>query len=360
MALALRLAKKGLGHTSPNPVVGAVIVKNQKIIGGGYHKRAGFDHAEVTAIKNSGRNAKGATLYVNLEPCNHFGRTPPCSDMIIRSGIKKVVAAMRDPNPLNNGRGFARLRKAGIKVINGVLEDEAKRLNGAFIKYITKKTPFIIVKAAQSLDGKIATNTGDSKWISCEESRRYVHRLRSQVDAVMVGAETVIRDDPLLTSRVKSVAGKKNKQPVKIVVDSELKIPVKSRIFSKDSPAKTIIATTKKAPKDKIGRFKKIGAEVLVLKEKSGLVDLKQLMKELGKREITSVLVEGGGELIGSLVDEKLADKFLFFIAPKIIGGRGAVTSVQGQGIVKIKDAFRLKDVQLKKIGTDFLISGYF
>ncbi|MCX5716241.1 MAG: bifunctional diaminohydroxyphosphoribosylaminopyrimidine deaminase/5-amino-6-(5-phosphoribosylamino)uracil reductase RibD, partial [Candidatus Omnitrophica bacterium] len=322
MRLALVLAQKGRGGTSPNPMVGAVIVKNNKIVGLAYHKEAGGPHAEAAALKEAGKSAKGAALYINLEPCAHFGRTPPCTQAIIKSGIKKVIAAMKDPNPIIAGRGFVRLKKNGIKVAAGTLEDEAKILNEVFIKYITKKMPFVIVKAAQSLDGKIAAKTGDSKWITSEESRRYVHRLRSQVDAVMVGAGTVVKDDPLLTSRVSE------KQPVKVIVDSELKISHSAKIFSKESPAKVILATTAKATKNRIEKFRNIGAEVLVLKKKNSMVGLRQLMKELAKREITSILVEGGGELIGSLVDEKLVDKFSIFIAPKIIGGKEAITSV--------------------------------
>ena len=368
MELALRLAKRGLGRTSPNPMVGAVIVKNGRIAGKGYHKKAGLPHAEMAALKEAGMNARGATMYVNLEPCDHFGRTPPCTAAIIKSGVKKVVAAMKDPNPLNNGRGFRRLKKNGIKVIKGVLEGEAKRLNEVFVKYVAKKMPFVIVKAAQSLDGKIATKTRDSKWISHPESRRYVHRLRGQVDAVMVGVGTVIRDDPLLTSRLQkkvyslqfTVYRKKIKQPIKIIVDSRLKTPLNSRIFNYDSPAKVIIATTKKAQKNKIKKLIKIGAEVLILKEKNGKTNLRHLMKELGKREITSVLVEGGGELIGGLVDGKLVDKFLFFIAPKIIGGKGAIASVGGEGIDKISQALNLKNTSYRKFGDDLLIQGYF
>ncbi|MDD5681016.1 MAG: bifunctional diaminohydroxyphosphoribosylaminopyrimidine deaminase/5-amino-6-(5-phosphoribosylamino)uracil reductase RibD [Candidatus Omnitrophica bacterium] len=362
MLMALKLAEKGLGKTSPNPMVGAVIVKNGRIFGKGYHRKAGCDHAEIAAIKTAGLNAKGATLYVNLEPCNHFGRTPPCTEAIIKSGIKKVVSAMKDPNPLNNGNGFKRLKIAGIKIINGILEKDAKKLNEAFIKYITKKTPFVTVKIAESLDGKIATKTRDSKWISNEKSRQYVHKLRSRVDAIMVGARTVIKDNPLLTSRISNKDRRQkteDQRPIKIIVDSMLKIPSNAKIFSRKSPAKVIIATTKKAPKDRINKFEKIGAEIIVLKDVAGKADLAQLMKELGKREITSVLVEGGGELIGSLVDAKLVDKFLFFVTPKIIGGRDAITSVEGEGAEKVKQGLILRDIKYKRFDTDLLVEGY-
>ena len=356
MGLALRLAKKGLGRTSPNPVVGAVVVKNGRVIGSGYHRKAGLEHAEIKALIEAGKNARGSTVYVTLEPCSHFGRTPPCTETIIKSGVKRVVSAMKDPNRLNNGKGFEKLRRAGIKVLGGVLEDEARNLNEIFIKYITTKRPFVIAKVAQSIDGKIATKTGRSKWISGEESRRYVHKLRGRVDAVMVGLRAVLKDNPLLTSRSGGVNGR---QPVKIIVDSKLRTPLKSRIFSRDKTGRVIIATTTKAPEKRIGKFEKMGAEVLVLAEKNGLVDLKELLGELGKREITSVLVEGGGELIGSLVDEKLIDKFLFFIAPKIIGGRSAVTSVEGEGFSSVEEALVLNNLTYKRIGKDFLIEGY-
>ena len=358
MSAALKLAGKGRGQTSPNPMVGAVIVRNNKIVGEGYHRRAGLEHAEIAALKKAGPEAKGATLYVNLEPCSHFGKTPPCAEAIIKSGIKKVVAAMKDPNPVNNGKGFKRLKEAGIKIINGVLEQEAAQLNEFFVKYITTGKPFVIVKVAQSLDGKIATRTGESKWISSEESRKLVRELRKQADAIMVGVNTVIKDNPLLTDRGQRTEDRgQRKQPVKVIVDTNLKVPVSARIFSKYSPAKVILATTQKAPEKKIARFERTGCEVLILKEKNGRVNLRQLMEELGKREITSVLVEGGGELIGGLVEERLVDKFLFFISPKIIGGRDAVTSVEGKGVGIIERALNLKNIEYKTIGRDLLIT---
>lgn len=364
MDIALGLARKGLGKTNPNPMVGAVIVKNGKIAGRGYHQRAGLDHAEIAAIKDAGENADGSTLYVNLEPCNHYGQTPPCADAIIRNGIKKVVASMKDPNPDVNGEGFKKLKKAGIVVKTGILEDKARKLNEIFIKYITKKMPFIIVKVAQSLDGKIATRQGDSKWISNELSRRYVHELRGQVDAVMVGAGTILKDDPLLTSRPPLEAktqNKKNtvKQPIKVIVDYKLETPVKARIFSKESPARVIMATAEKTAGYKISRFKRLGCEVLTLSERGGKADLRQLMRELAKKGITSILVEGGGTLIGSLTDSGLIDKYLFFMAPKIIGGRDAITSVEGTGAKNIKESITLKDVKIRKFGSDLLIEGY-
>lgn len=328
MRLALELAKKAEGLTSPNPMVGAVIVKNGRVVGKGYHKRCGLPHAEVNALRSAGRKAEGADLYVNLEPCDHFGRTPPCTDAIIKSSIKKVIIGLKDPNPVNNGRGIKKLIKNGIKVTTGVLEEEAYELNRPYIKYITKKMPYVTVKVAESLDGKIATRTGESRWITRDDSRRYVHMIRAKSDAVMVGANTVLRDDPLLLSKS---AGRK--QPVRIVVCGRRSIPKRSRIFSQS------------------GRF-----PVILARSKTGRVDLRQLLKDLARREIANILVEGGGELVADLVENKLVDRFLFFIAPKIIGGRLAKTPVEGIGIDRISKAVSLKNVKIRKFKEDILI----
>ncbi len=358
MKLALTLALKGRGTTSPNPMVGAVVVKNGKVVGKGYHRRAGGPHAEVNALKDSGRNAFGSTLYVALEPCCLAGKTPPCVDLIVAKGVGKVVVATRDPNPLNNGRGIRLLRSRGIEVKVGTLKDEAKRINEVFFKFIAKGLPFVIVKIAQTLDGKIATITGDSKWITGEAARRYVHRLRSQVDAIMVGVKTILRDDPLLTSRLprhRSI----NHAPIKVIVDSRLKVPPTSRIFSDRSPAPTIIATTRFAYKNRIKELEAKGARVLVTKDKDGRVQLKSLVKELARFDITSLLVEGGGSVIASALQGRIVDKVLFFIAPKIVGGKYALTSVEGAGIKKIDRAIRLRDVAIRRFGSDILIEGY-
>lgn len=334
MRLALGLAKKGEGFTSPNPMVGAVIVKNGRIVGKGFHKRCGSAHAEVNALKDAGNAAKGATIYVSLEPCGHFGRTGPCTDALIESGIKKAIIAMKDPNPVNNGRGIKKLVKNGISVATGILKEEAANLNRPYIKYITKKMPYVTVKIAESLDGKIATRTGESKWITGEDSRRYVHDLRAGSDAVMVGVNTIIKDDPMLLSKTS-----KEKQPLRIVVDSHFKTPKTARIFSKVERSPVIIATTKKNGASHFSR-----------------VDLKALMKELAKREIANILVEGGGELVASLVEERLVDRFFFFIAPKIIGGRDAKTAVEGMGVDRISRAAPLKFVMIKRFKEDILI----
>ena len=351
MRLALKLAIKAIGRTSPNPLVGAVIVKNDRIVGKGYHKRAGKPHAEINALNMAGERARGATLYLNLEPCAHFGRTPPCTKRIISSGIKKVVAAMIDPNPLNCGRGVKELRRAGVKVKTGVLEEEAKRVNESYVKYITTKRPFVILKTAMSLDGKIATRTGDSKWITNERSRKYLHRLRREVDAVLVGIETVLRDDPRLTSRILA------RNPLRVVVDNRARIPLGAKVLNREAP--TIVATTKFASKRKIEALRKKGARVLVIKDRDEKVDLKELLKRLGKLEIVSLLVEGGGRINASFLENSLVDKVLFFVAPKIIGGEEAITPVEGEGIERIKDAIELRDISIKRLGEDVLVEGY-
>jgi diaminohydroxyphosphoribosylaminopyrimidine deaminase/5-amino-6-(5-phosphoribosylamino)uracil reductase len=331
MALAIELARKAEGMTSPNPIVGAVIARNGRIVGRGYHKKAGLPHAEINALRQAGAKTKGATLYVTLEPCDHFGRTPPCADAIIKSGIARVVIAMIDPNPLNNGRGIKKLKSFGIQVEVGLLAEDARAMNRPYIKFITKKMPFVIVKVAQSLDGKIATRTGDSKWISSEDSRRYVHELRGRSDAVMVGANTVKRDDPLLLCRISC-----GKQPVRVVVSGRSGIPSGAKIFSGALKFPLIVVK----PAGRSGKR----------------VDLKKMLMTLAKKGIINILVEGGGELIAGLVKEKLVDRFLVFIAPKIIGGRDAKTAVEGQGVEKIKDALLLKKMSVKMFKEDILI----
>jgi len=356
MKKVLELAEKGKDTTSPNPMVGALVVKNGKIIASAYHRRPGGLHAEAIALKRAGSKAKGAELYVNLEPCAHVGRTPPCVKVIIKSGIKKVYFSMIDPNPLNNGRGKRELETSGIKVSTGFLEKEARELNKVFIKYATKKMPFVTVKAAQSLDGKIATRIMDSKWITTDASRDYSHRLRSEMDAVLVGVNTIIRDNPILTSR-------RNKSPIKIVLDSNLRLPENANIFSKKSPALNIVAILRKSLNDrhipkKVDKFNKKGILVIACPGKNNRIDLAWLLKELAELEISRLLVEGGGDTISGFLEQGLADRVLFFIAPKIIGGRGAVTSVEGRGADKVSEAIRLKDVKVEMIGEDILIGG--
>ncbi|MFA6078868.1 MAG: bifunctional diaminohydroxyphosphoribosylaminopyrimidine deaminase/5-amino-6-(5-phosphoribosylamino)uracil reductase RibD [Candidatus Omnitrophota bacterium] len=351
MHIAIKLAKKAEGRTSPNPIVGALVVNGSQIVGRGYHKKAGLAHAEVNALKEAGRQARNATLYVTLEPCDHFGRTPPCTDAIVNSRIRRVVIGMTDPNPLNNGRGIKRLAAHGISVVSGVLEKEARSINEPYIKFITRKLPYVTVKAAESIDGKIATRLGDSKWITSDDSRRYVHELRSRVDAVMVGVNTVLRDDPLLTSRIRGA-----KQPLRIVVDSHLKTPLNAKLFANIRRSPLLIVAIERSPR--IKKYESKGAEILIVKEKRGKVDLARLMKSLAVRGISHILVEGGGELNAAMIDSGLADKVLFFIAPMIIGGKDAITAVEGRGAAHISEALALKNVKVKRFSEDILIEG--
>jgi len=353
MNLAMRLALKGKGKTYPNPMVGALVIKNGRILGRGFHAKAGLPHAEIIALDEAGRHAKGATLYVTLEPCAHFGLTPPCVNRIIESRIKQVIVGMIDPNPVNNGKGISILKQFGIKVKVGFLEDNLKSLNEVFIKYITKRLPFVTVKIAQSLDGRIATRIGDSKWITSDKSRGFSHRIRQDFDAVMVGVNTVLRDNPKLN------AWFSKKQPVRIVVDSQLSTPQDANIFSKGSSA--IIATlpTKSGQETENRRILAEKACVLDVKEKSGQVNLKDMLKQLLKMGIFNILVEGGGTLNGSLFDEGLVDKVMFFISPKVIGGKDAIGSVMGQGVTRVDRSIKLRGLKLRRLGEDFLIEGY-
>ena len=357
MTAAIRLAQKGRGMVSPNPLVGAVIVKGNEIVGSSYHHFYGGHHAEVYALKKARERARGADLYVNLEPCCHHGKTPPCTDALIKSGIRRVFIGISDPNPLVSGRGIRKLRKAGIEVETGILQKECRLLNEAFIKYITRKIPFTVLKLAATLDGKIATATGDSRWISCDDARRLVHRLRSEADAVLVGSGTVIADDPLLTVRHYSGAHKKN--PVRIIVDSRLRTPLSSQVLRTAHEIKTIIATTQQAPKSKIAKTKQCGADVLVVSSRNNRVDLKRLMRHLPAQGIASVLIEGGSELSAAALHDGIVDKVLFFYAPKIIGGAHARSMVGGKGVPRISDAISLTDVHYKKIGKDILVEGH-
>jgi diaminohydroxyphosphoribosylaminopyrimidine deaminase / 5-amino-6-(5-phosphoribosylamino)uracil reductase len=356
MERALELAKKGAGYTNPNPLVGAVIVKDGRIIGEGYHEVYGSHHAEVNAFRNATEDVKGATMYVTLEPCSHYGKTPPCAKAIVEKGIRKVIVALGDPNPEVAGRGIKILRDNGIEVVTGVLEEESRRLNEIFLKYITTKLPFCILKTAMTLDGKIAARTGDSKWITNEESRRYVHKLRHRVSSIMVGVGTIIQDDPLLNTRIQEGNGI---DPIRIVVDTSGKIPLGARVLNIKSNSKTIIAVTELAPQEKLKEFERIGAEVIITPLIENRVDLKYLMKALGERKIDSVLLEGGSELNYSAMEAGIIDKVNAFIAPKFIGGREAKTPVGGLGRPLMKDALMLKDIEIHRFGDDIMIEGY-
>ena len=354
MKMTLELAEKGKGRVSPNPMVGAVVVKNNRIVSSAYHKRVGGLHAEALALKIAGKKARGATLYVNLEPCAHVGRTPACTDAIVKSRVKKVFCSMKDPNPVNNGHGIDLLRKNKINVSVGLLREEAHELNKVFIKYTTKNMPFVTLKIAESLDGKIATRSKDSKWITSEESRSFAHKLRSEIDAILVGVNTVIKDDPILTSR-------RLRTPIKVILDPYLNVPERANIFSKKSPALNIMAILKKSLDkkptiQKIRRLNKKGVLVISCPGKYARIDLEWLLRELAELEIAHLLVEGGGDTLAGFLENGLADRILFFIAPKIIGGKDAITSVEGHGVKKVSNSIKLKDVEIKRIGEDILI----
>ena len=348
MDLTIKLAEKGRGLTSPNPMVGCIIVKRGRIVGKGFHKKAGTEHAEVLALNDAGKKAVNSTMYVNLEPCSHWGRTPPCTERIVESGVREVIIGMKDPNPLVDG--FRELKFRGLKTKIRILEDEAKRLNEAYIKYMKAKRPFVILKVAMSVDGRIATTSGDSKYITSKEARAYVHQLRTEVDAVMVGVNTVLKDNPELTPRLV-----KGKDPIKIVVDSTLKIPKNSNLMKE--PSKLIIAATNRAPKAEIKKLEQKGVKVIVTKSNKGMVDLNELMKQLGKLEIITVMIEGGTQVNSSAIKEGIVDKVLIFAAPKIIGnGKGAIGNL---GIKRISNAIDIKNPVMRRIDRDLLIEGY-
>ena len=357
MECALSLARLAMGYTSPNPAVGAVVVKDGLAVGRGYTQPAGSEHAEVMALRQAGDKAQGATMYVTLEPCSHYGRTPPCTQAIIDAGISEVYIALIDPNPLVSGRGVGRLNEVGVKTHIGICQQEAYEINEAYIKHITTGLPFVVAKFAMSLDGKIATKTGDSKWITMEETRKYAHALRFTVDAIMVGVNTIIADNPRLTAKCCGGRGGAGKiQPLRLVVDSKGKVPLTAHIF--EPPGEVLLAVTTPFTSIKREKFVEAGAQVLELPAKEGSVDIGELLKLLGRREIVTVLVEGGGKLLGSLFDHRLVDKVLAFISPLIIGGREAI-SVGGNGVDNIAKALRLSRVDIKNLGDDILVSGY-
>jgi diaminohydroxyphosphoribosylaminopyrimidine deaminase/5-amino-6-(5-phosphoribosylamino)uracil reductase len=358
MEQALSLAKLALGHVSPNPAVGAVVVKDNVIVGQGYTQPPGSHHAEVLALKQAGEQARGGIMYVTLEPCCHYGRTPPCIRSIITAGITEVHLAMIDPNPLVSGRGKDKLEREGIKVYISEHEEEAKEINEAYIKYINTAMPFVTAKFAVSLDGKMATRSSDSKWITGDEARMYAHTLRYSTDAIMVGVNTVLTDNPQLTARsCRGKGGATKKQPLRVIVDTKGRTPLTAQVFNE--PGKTLLALGKPIISEKTKYFTRTGTETLELPLKEGLVDLEKLLKALGKRGIISILVEGGGVLLGSLFDSRLVDKVIAFIAPIIIGGKEAKTAVGGKGIDKVIHSTRLEHVKVEKLGDDLMVSGY-
>lgn len=357
MKQALSLAKLALGQASPNPAVGAVIVRDGEVVGQGYTQPAGSAHAEIMAIKQAGEKTRNAVMYVTLEPCSHQGRTPPCTKAIIESGISEVHMAMIDPNPKVSGRGEEQLVREGIKTIVGELEEEAREIIESHIKYITTGMPFVTAKFAASIDGKIATREGDSQWISSEDSRKYVHYLRYISDAIMAGANTVIEDDPRLTCRYAGKGGEARKQPLRVIVDGKGRTSSVAQVFNESG--KALLVVNREIEQEKKDDFSAAGVELLELPSKSGMLDLERLLKALGERGITSVLVEGGGILLGSLFDRGLVDKVIAFISPVIIGGKDARMAVAGRGVETMLDAIRLERVSVEKFGDDMMISGY-
>jgi diaminohydroxyphosphoribosylaminopyrimidine deaminase/5-amino-6-(5-phosphoribosylamino)uracil reductase len=355
MKKALALAKKGQGYTSPNPMVGAVIVKGGEVKGQGYHQFVGQAHAEVNAIEDAGTQAKGATLYVNLEPCNHTGRTPPCTRRILEAGIKRVVVALEDPNTIAGG-GSVFLKQRGIEVLTGVCETRAARLNEAFLKYVNTKCPFVTVKCAATLDGRIATRTGDSKWVTGQKARRYVHRLRHAVDGILVGIGTIHADNPSLTTRFDS---KKGADPVRIVLDTQLSISPDARILKLDSNSDTILITGNTVSEAKKKRVVKNGVRLLAQPVKNGQIDMKPLMTQLGSMGITSLLVEGGSHVIASAFSSGIVDKALFFYAPKILGGDDGIPICRGPGPQLMKDCIRATNIRVRRFDDDVMIEAY-
>jgi len=352
MRRALRLARRGEGRTSPNPLVGAVIVRDGRIIGEGCHYRCGGNHAEVNAIESTTETVAGATFYITLEPCTHHGRTPPCVEALLACRPGRVVIGTADPNPLVSGRGIAILRQNGIETEVGVLEAACREINEVFFKYIRTGLPFVTLKFAQTLDGRIATASGDSRWISSEPARRYAHRLRSLHDAILVGADTVLKDDPEMTCRL--VRGK---NPLRIVCDSRLRLPLSARVFS--DGGRTLVAATDRAPAERRKAFAARGIEVLELAEdRAGRVDLRDLLAALGKREISSLLVEGGAAVITSFIKEKLADRLVVILSPKLAGA--GIDSVGDLGIRRMDDALRLILRRVSRRGDDIILDARF
>ena len=356
MNVALDMAARPGWRTHPNPMVGAVLVRDGRIIGRGYHKRAGGPHAEIMALQEAGTKVGGASLYVTLEPCCHHGRTPPCTDALIQAGISRVVAAMRDPNPKVGGLGFQSLRRNGIRAESGLLGAQARRLNEAFCTRVRKGRPWVILKSAISLDGKIAAESGDSRWISSKESRAHAHDLRDRVDAILTGIGTVLGDDPQLTARPR---GRNGRDPLRVIVDSRLRIPLNAKALHRSSSASIIVAATKVAPERRIRTLRNQGAEVWVLPTRNARVSLRSLLARLAKQEVTTLLVEGGGEVAGAFLRQGLVDRVAFYIAPLLIGGDNAPGPLRGEGATTLSGAWDLRETDVRRMGPDLLVEGY-
>jgi diaminohydroxyphosphoribosylaminopyrimidine deaminase / 5-amino-6-(5-phosphoribosylamino)uracil reductase len=359
MRLALRLAKKGEGFVHPNPLVGAVLLQDGRVVAQGWHHGAGRDHAEVDCIKKARRigvDLRDTTMVVTLEPCAHFGKTPPCVEALVRQGIPRVVVGMVDPNPRVAGRGLAYLRERGVEIMDHVEAGQCEAINLPFIKYITRRRPWVVIKAAMTLDGKIATRTGKSQWISGPESLRFAHKLRHLNQAIMVGARTVRLDDPQLTCRLEG--RKKVSHPIRIVVDGRLSMPLDSKIANGELPSETIIATTSMSDPGKRKALEDKGCRLMVFDSKDGRIDFDDLAAELARNKIASLTVEGGAEILGQCLESKIVDKVFLIIAPKIFGGKNAPGIIGGLGVDEVRDAWRLRDMKLRRLGDDILVEG--
>jgi diaminohydroxyphosphoribosylaminopyrimidine deaminase/5-amino-6-(5-phosphoribosylamino)uracil reductase len=356
MQMALTLAQKGSGRVSPNPMVGAVVVSAGRVVGRGYHPYVGGPHAEVNAIDEAGDAARNATLYVTLEPCNHFGRTPPCTHKILEAGIKRVVVAMQDPNPEVAGGGNGFLVSRGVELVCGVEEAAARRLNESFIKFVRTRKPFVILKIASTLDGRIATRTGDARWVTGDTARAYVHQLRHGMDAIMVGAGTVEADDPQLTTRL---ANGRGVDPVRVVLDTRLRMSEKARMLHQASEAATWVVCGPDAPPTAKERLEAVGATIVQTPLKGERIDLNRLMHHLAERGVTSLLIEGGAHVAGAALREGVVDKVVFFYAPKIYGGSDGIPICGGRGPDLMRDSLAVRHIELERMGDDIMVSGY-
>ncbi|MDR1615970.1 MAG: bifunctional diaminohydroxyphosphoribosylaminopyrimidine deaminase/5-amino-6-(5-phosphoribosylamino)uracil reductase RibD [Syntrophomonadaceae bacterium] len=356
MSYAVELAKKAWGRTSPNPIVGAVIVKDGRVVGRGFHEKAGSAHAEVNALKEAGEQARGAQVYITLEPCCHYGRTPPCTEALIKAGVRKAVIAMLDPNPLVAGKGKVKLEEAGVTVQVGVLEKEARSMNEFYLKFIERGTPFVTLKTAMTLDGKIASYTGDSRWISGEKSRRYVHHLRNIYDGVMVGIGTVLADDPSLNTRL---GEQKQRDPARVIVDASLRLPVESKIAQSSKLQPTYIICAEGQSQKRMHDLEQLGIKIIECRGDESNLSLTTALAELAKQGIISILLEGGAALNASMLEQRLVDKVHWFIAPKIMGGKGAFSPVAGIGATSVSRALNIENMSIQQMDKDIMITGY-
>jgi diaminohydroxyphosphoribosylaminopyrimidine deaminase / 5-amino-6-(5-phosphoribosylamino)uracil reductase len=357
LEMAYALAEKARGWASPNPYVGAVVVRGGAIVGHGFHERPGRPHAEAIALERAGRLAMGSTLYVTLEPCVHWGRTPPCIEAVIRAAPRRVVVSSYDPNPIVHQKGVRRLRAAGINVAVGLLGERNSVLNESYVKYITRGVPYVTLKAAVGLDGRLATRTGDSRWISSPETRDYVHLLRGEHDAIMVGIGTILKDNPRLTVRHSQWPGKKT---VRIILDSALRLPLEVRILKTLAQGKVVVFTTAAASSKKRAQMERRGVEVIAIPGQSHRLEVTEVLARLGQRGIAHLLIEGGSGLLTTMIEKKLADKIFLTVSPRLIGGRTAPSFLEGEGVRRVNDAWRLTRSSAFPIGEDIIIQGYF